>query len=425
MNKSKKIIFAGAAPDTGNLGVSALLESMVSGVSDKNNQELVVFDHSVGLRKCIININGVDVDITLCGAKHGKRVYQFENFTNIRYSAKLGGGINPIAKCILSSNVMLDISGGDSFTDLYGEWRFQAITLPKLIAIENNIPLILMPQTYGPYLSSKAKTLAEKIVRGSTLAYARDEESFNLLVDLLGDEFDENRHIQGVDMAFLLKKASPLKMPSKRIQDWLQDVNVTNVGINVSGLIYNQIEKSYSQYGFKANYQDIIYQLIKKILNETDANIILIPHVMVSETHFESDFGAIKKVISLFSSQEQERMDLVLDHYDASEIKWIISQVDWFCGTRMHSTIAGLSTGVPTAAIAYSLKTWRVFKTCNQESQVIDPRELDTVDVVDGLWECWLHKKETSNLLEKSLPDIFVLAKKQMEMIRLKISTLK
>jgi polysaccharide pyruvyl transferase WcaK-like protein len=89
----------------------------------------------------------------------------------------------------------------------------------------------------------------------------------------------------------------------------------------------------------------------------------------------------------------------------------------------MHSTIASLSTGVPTAAIAYSIKTRRVFKTCGQELQVIDPRELDTQDVVDGLWQCWLQRDNVKTSLRQHLPGILAAAKQQMDLICTNISS--
>mgnify|MGYP000659732870 CR=1 FL=1 len=420
----KNIILAGAAPDTGNLGVSALLESMLSGVNDNGNNEFLVLDHAKGLRKKTLELNGNNVNITFCGAKHGKRFYQNENFFNIRFSLKFLRAFNPIARKFSLANVILDISGGDSFTDLYGEWRFKAITYPKLIAIENNIPLVLMPQTYGPYSSLKTKKIASEIVRSATMAFARDEESFDVLKELLGDKFDKEKHKQGVDVAFLLNSSKPEVLPAKKIQEWFDTPSEPIIGINVSGLIYNQIEKSFSQYGLKANYREVIYLLIKKILDETNANIILIPHVLVDENNYESDVAASKHVMELFSEDEQQRIELDLNSYGATEVKWLISQVDWFCGTRMHSTIAGLSTGVPTTAIAYSIKTRRVFKTCNQENQVIDPRELNTADVVEGLWEGWLQRDETERSLAESLPKVIETANNQMDLIRRKIASL-
>ena len=47
---------------------------------------------------------------------------------------------------------------------------------------------------------------------------------------------------------------------------------------------------------------------------------------------------------------------LVSPEYNAAETKWIISQMTLFAGARTHSTIAALSSGVPTLSFAYSIK---------------------------------------------------------------------
>lgn len=429
MSHINQILLAGAAPDTGNLGVSALFYSTVAGVSERlPDYPLTVFDHGKGIRDMQITIkDNPTFHIQVCGAKHGRRYYHQENFANIRLSCKLGGGVSAIAKHILNAKVMLDVSGGDSFTDLYGNKCFETITYPKEIAIENNIPLILLPQTYGPYTSSVVRNKAAKLVQQTSMAWARDVESFNELKSLLGTAFDEEKHFLGVDVAFLLPLTLPRIVLSDKLTSWLNNRMQATVGINVSGLIYNQPDKARSQYGFKADYQQVIYQFVKKILVETDANIVLIPHVLVAENHYESDVAASKHLINLLSDSEKQRVEIVFEsyHYDQCEIKWIISQMDWFCGTRMHSTIASLSTEVATAAIAYSLKTWRVFKTCGQESQVIDPREMDTHEVVNGLWACWQQRAKVKLSLQKQLPQVLAVAKQQMDLICANIANLK
>jgi len=429
MSNANPILLAGAAPDTGNLGVSALFYSTVAGISERlSDHPLTVFDHGKGIRDIQIAIkDNPNFTIHVCGAKHGRRYYHQENFANIRLNCKLGGAFNSIAKHILNAKVMLDISGGDSFTDLYGDKCFETITYPKKIAIENNIPLILLPQTYGPYTSSAVRNKAAKLVQQTSMAWARDVESFEELKSLLGTAFDKEKHFLGVDTAFLLPLTPPRIALSDKLTNWLNNRTQATVGINVSGLIYNQPDKARSQYGFKADYQQVIYQFVKKILVETDANIVLIPHVLVAENHYESDVAASKHLINLLSDSEKQRVEIVFEsyHYDQCEIKWIISQMDWFCGTRMHSTIASLSTEVATAAIAYSLKTWRVFKTCGQELQVIDPREMDTQEVVDGLWVCWQQRDKVKLSLQEQLPKVLAAAKQQMDLICANIANIK
>ena len=70
---------------------------------------------------------------------------------------------------------------------------------------------------------------------------------------------------------------------------------------------------------------------------------------------------------------------------DAAEVKWCISRLDWFVGSRMHATIAALSTATPVAAYAYSDKTRGVFETCGAEDHVIDARRSSGEEAVERL----------------------------------------
>jgi len=103
--------------------------------------------------------------------------------------------------------------------------------------------------------------------------------------------------------------------------------------------------------------------------------------------------------------------------YDPMEIKSIISRTDWFCGTRMHATIAALSSGVPTAALAYSDKTLGVFETCKQGEHVADLRHMSTCDVLDRLWVSWCQRKAERERLASALSDVRRDVQKQMDEI--------
>ena len=81
------------------------------------------------------------------------------------------------------------------------------------------------------------------------------------------------------------------------------------------------------------------------------------------------------------------------------ETKWLISQLDWFCGTRMHATIAALSSGVPVSAIAYSAKVQGVFETCGQGDAVADARTLPGPDVVEVVWASFAGRRAAAEAL--------------------------
>lgn len=403
----------GAAPDTGNLGVSALCYAILFGLHRAAPNALVtVFDHTRGLRAETLSSETSHIRFSRRGASHSRRYYRRDTLWNMRISGWLGGLGNSNLRLVRTCDAVLDISGGDSFTDLYGHWRFRAVTLPKLIAIEQRIPLILLPQTYGPFESNVTKETARRILRGATAAWARDKRSFAVLRELLGEQFDPTYHRCGVDVAFALPTILPNTLP-QRAAAWLTDKLRPMAGLNVSGLVYNDPARA-AAFGIRADYRELVLSIARRLLRESDCRLLLIPHVVTEPGHFESDVDACKDLLGRLGALATDRVIVIPSLPHPSEIKWVIAQLDWFCGTRMHSTIAGLSSGVPTAAIAYSDKTQGVFDTCNQGMNVFDPRRDMIDDIVDGLWASYNSRKSTAASLAVDLPGIAAQAADQL-----------
>ncbi|MGI9014089.1 MAG: polysaccharide pyruvyl transferase family protein [Phycisphaerales bacterium] len=412
-----RLCLFGASPDTRNLGVTALGHSVIQGILRRCPEaELTVFDYGRGVRSdsSLESIIGKSFD--LCGASNSKRIYRAESYWNIRMAARMGGMGNPAAQRILSADAVLDISGGDSFTDLYGPRRFQSVTAPKHLAIEHGIPLVLLPQTYGPFHHESSRTIAAELVQKSSLAWARDLRSYEILLDLAGPDADPSKYMSGVDVAFALPKHEPEHLPPA-IRDLLADEEREVAGFNVSGLIYHDPDGARDRYGFKADYRALVHGFLERLLCNSNATVLLVPHVLPSAGHYESDPHACDLVADALRDSFGDRVVVVPPEFQAGEMKWIIAQTDWFCGTRMHSAIAGLSSGVPTAAIAYSPKTLGVFETAGQADHVTDPRSLDTETAIESVLRSWEAREEARVSLRTHLPRVLQQAERQMDRI--------
>ena len=137
------------------------------------------------------------------------------------------------------------------------------------------------------------------------------------------------------DPAFLMKAKAC------EIEDFLLQKEV--IGINISPMIINNERNQGAAY---ANYRE----LIQYILDNTDAYIALIPHVVWANN---DDRIPLKQLRDDFG--QNQRLILVDDH-TAPELKYIISKCSFFVGARTHATIAAYSTGVPTLVVGYSVK---------------------------------------------------------------------
>lgn len=410
------LIIAGAAPDTGNLGVSALCESAVCGCDIYlPDDPIAVLDHGNGLRPSSIPHSVRPIDYQRLGAAYTKRFYRRRAWARIQWDAKFGGWCSPAAAVLLNAKAILDVSGGDSFTDLYGRWRFEAIAQPKQFAQRHRIPLILLPQTYGPFEDSAVRRRAIEYILAARLVFARDRHSHALLETLLGERFDPDRHRCGVDLAFLLAARRPATAIEHPIAEWLSVQHAHPVaGVNISGLLYVDQRATVNQYGLRVDYRQLVEQFIARLLETTTAKIVLVPHVVTPEGHIESDISACQQVKQKFDS---DRLAVLSGPYDHAEVKHIISRFHWFCGTRMHSTIAALSSGVPAAAIAYSDKTLGVFETCQFGHQVFDPRSCAPVDIVDGLVDSFAQRVKLREQLSSALPAVLDQAQHQLRVI--------
>lgn len=409
LKTSKRVALFGAQPDTSNMGVSALFMSTIKGLSKHIEEiEFVVFDNGFGCRKEKINLgDNKNVNLIKCGARGGHRYYRSENILTMLVMSKLGrlgAFLNKGISLIDTCDAVLDVSGGDSFSDIYGIKRFNCVNRPKQIAINRKKRLILLPQTYGPYNSASVLQQASQSVRNSTIAWARDKDSYKILQNLLGNDFSNERHHCGVDMAFALERVEAKQKIMPPLSDWINNSSVSNVliGINVSGLIYHNAENAKKSYGFKADYKNTVNGLILWLLNNTKVKIVLISHVMAKPGDYESDYEACENVASLIDNKFSDRVVISPPTLNESEVKWLISKLNWFCGTRMHSTIAGLSTCIPTTAISYSDKTKGVFDTCEQGMHVIDPRINNTDEAIQLLINSFKKMNET----KISLPQV-------------------
>lgn len=138
------------------------------------------------------------------------------------------------------------------------------------------------------------------------------------------------------DPAFMLEPVEP-KNP----------INIEEgaIGVNISPLM--------AKYWTGGSYEQLVLlaaQIVRKIYERTLRKIYLIPHVVSPHSN---DHAFMEDVVSLLDGVDVE---LVGEHYNAAETKWIISEMAVFAGARTHSTIAALSSGVPTLSFAYSIK---------------------------------------------------------------------
>lgn len=399
----------GCAPDAANPGTSALCYSTLAALDRESpGTSVTVFDAGQGLRWGAAWDGERALAFSLCGARSSGRLHESETYWNIRLSGRWGGLGNPGAEVLCAAQAALDASQGDGFSDLGGRRRFRSVIAPKDTVLELGIPLILLPQSYGPFGSPRARRVAARILRAARMAWARDARSFENLKELLGDAFDPRRHRRGVDLAFGLGSSAPRMPLSGPLASWLssgRDHPV--VGLDLSGL----------SSGPKDDHRQIMARILARLLEETSARIVLVPDPGGRPKAPDAGLPACAELYERFEGAGQGRLAMLGDVLDPFEFKSIVGRLDWFLSTRVHAAIAALSSGVPSAAIACERETVGAFESCGQERFVADLRQMSAAEACECAWRSWCERGASRQELFRTLPNVFTTHRRQMRAI--------
>lgn len=271
-----------------------------------------------------------------------------------------------------SLDMIFDVTFGDGFSDIYGKMWNATTDMLKQLAIESGTPLILLPQTYGPYKNFFLRVWAERIVKKSYAAYSRDTAS----------AAEMNIKCKGkikviTDMAFAL----PYKKEAYSVNK-----EKVNVGINVSALLWDSDYAKHNKFGLKVDYQSYIYSLIERLLENDTYVVHLIPHVIAPNSYDnpENDYRPCTEVKKKYSGNNSVICAPAFE--TPIEAKNYIANMDIFIGARMHATIGAVSAGVATIPFAYSKKFKTMFGNLNYK-YVIEARNLDTQTAINRTLE--------------------------------------
>jgi colanic acid/amylovoran biosynthesis protein len=405
----------GVPGSTLNLGVGALRAATIGAfLARVPDARMTVFDDGWGERQGTAYVHGEPVPITLSGARHSRRYHRPESYVNMRLSAALGGLGNHGVNAIDGADVVLDVSGGDSFSDIYGEHRFRTVAWPKKLSLLRKRKLVFLPQTYGPFKIPRIRAEAAGLARGAAMAWARDPDSYAALRELLGPDFDPRKHREGVDVAFGLEPRAPEGAAFDQLASWFAAAEGPVMGINVSGLMSRA--EGIAQFRLAGDGGKVARQICERVLEEPDTRVIIVPHVLAAGGT-DDDTATSEALRADLAATYGDRIAITPRGLDPHQTKWVISRTAWFCGMRMHATIAALSSAVPAAILAYSLKARGVFATVGQERHVADARSLRDDELLDTLWKSWSNRSAAAAELAERVPVAIRRAGEQMDEI--------
>jgi len=414
-NGEYNVCFQGSSLDTGNLGCSALTASFIKLVTDSKPNarlNLLYANRTNGVQSLKVSGRTVHLDIVNYRLSPKSRIN--EHLFWILLLAVLQGiiRIRSVRNVFIRSNRWLrtldkadfvgEIRGGDSFSDIYGLRRFFLGIIPCLIAVLMRKKLVLLPQTYGPFKSRIAKAIARLIMLRAHRIFARDRESMELARKLLGCKSKDKIIEFCPDIAFTLEASLP---EEPDIQPKLHRNNSAPlIGLNISGLLYVGGFTRDNMFGLSVDYKHFVPVLLKELMKRTNAHMLLVPHVYWGGV--EGDESLVcRQLRESMGTKYADRLHLIMQEYDQSQVKGIIGLCDFFIGSRMHACIAALSQCIPTVGLAYSKKFRGVFQSIGVERLVVDMCEKESGDIIETVISSFQRRNTISEDLKKIIPE--------------------
>ena len=244
------------------------------------------------------------------------------------------------------ADVVISI-GGDNFTDDYysGRQRYKyrgaGRFFRQLVYAKSQGALtVIWGASIGPFIHKAAERRWAKVLGNVDLITVREPESLEYLRTL---GVTDNVALVA-DPAFLLDAD-----PDGAVNVDTSAGGVT-VGIGMSGII--------ARYGCpEEKYIDAFASLGRSILGDGRSRLVLIPHVSAG-----ARVGGDESVCALLAAKldDPDRVTVVSPNHNACQMKHVIGACDYFIGARTHSTIASLSSMVPTLSVAYSTKAFGI-----------------------------------------------------------------
>ncbi|NCD41934.1 MAG: polysaccharide pyruvyl transferase family protein [Bacteroidia bacterium] len=330
---------------------------------------------------------------------------------------------------VLKADVVVDMSGdiwGDN-ADLVGKHRFIIGLCKDILPTFLGTPAVMLAGSPGPFKKGLLKGLARKVFSKFRLVTNRDPISTKLLRE---DNFDVSRVRDCACPAFLFEGSSVSRGREIFRKERLDVLERPVVGVVVCG--WNMLKGPYGRWPRADSEYQIFADAISFMVETLGLHVFLISH----SNGFEKDPQF--KLIHGRDYQDAKRLydvchqGLCMDHvtlqqgiYLPADLKAMIGQMDMLVTGRVHASVAGLSQFIPTVIIDYGHEPkahkLRGFAEVTGVSEyVADPAEGD--DLKQKKEKCWNNRVAYREFLQKKIPQVQALARKNFDLLKNMIS---
>lgn len=252
---------------------------------------------------------------------------------------------------------IIDISGyclSSQFSIAYNQQLLNTISEGK----KYNIPVVLMPQSFGPFLyeDNEFTNKVKELLSYPSLLFAREQEGYNYLtkmfnldnVELSTDLVLQNK---GIELDYIFK--NEIKKTT-----WDNINNEKSVAV-----IPNSMNTQHSE---ASTVIDIYVSIIQKLIDSKKKVYIIY--------HSSLDKELCDKIYERYSNNSSVvyiNQDLECYEYDE-----IVKQFRFIVASRYHSIVHAYKNTIPCIILGWATKYYELAKLFDQEQYVFDVRDL-------------------------------------------------
>jgi polysaccharide pyruvyl transferase WcaK-like protein len=292
--------------------------------------------------------------------------------------------------------------GGDNYTTDYSPFPGYYLDILKY-AREQGSKGVIWAASVGPFRDIEVRRKVVEVLKDTPLITARESLSVEYLTSL--GIVENVRPV--ADPAFLLEPSASPAALSYRIEEdkgWL--------GISASSMLWRYVSD-----GIEKDLSEALVKFIDWVVEAVGFNVVLVPHVVDTRAIAELDrndylfLGQIAR-----RTKRHDRVVLVDASLTATEMKYLISRCRFFIGSRTHSTISALSSGVPTLSLSYSMKSRGINRdVLGSEDFVLSARQLSLESLQQVFQNLMAREEEIRLTLRNRVPIVKASARRNAQ----------
>ncbi len=316
-----------------------------------------------------------------------------------RFDLPLPGFLRELLRAYARADMVVAAGGGYLYTTsaIHGNVVLLINVYSFFFAVLLGKPVFLYAQSIGPFAGSWQIWFVRKALSRVRLVEVREELSHQLL-----DGWRMPIPVRvTADAAFLLKGRPPAE-------------HLGIDGASAESTVGMTVRRWFRDREKQAGYERTMASFGDWLIEERGAEVVFLPQVTYAEGH-DDDRETARNVVAMVA--RHDRVQVVEDELSAQEIKWLCGRMEFFVGTRMHSNIFALSSGVPTLAIAYQPKTQGIMSELGLGDCVVQIEGLALEELQRVFGAMIDRSSEIRNHLESTIPALEAKALEAGQMI--------